>query len=220
MRRAKAEGAHLSAIRHDAASGTSTSEGRSSLGFMMLRTMSSALLLFRFMILWFMRCCTSSNAPCTVLPTIARVKSLLQRPHAPPHVRHTHAEPRTKLAAAHLASWAYVRAGIPSEMISFPMDSVQSKSWCTTTTPSAVTCTSNSMKSEWFTAAFWKLSIVFSRTERVEPSRPMLAPAPRCLQTKSPDCSLHSHLRESTLGAAVIHTPNLQPFSFALASCV
>lgn len=52
---------------------------RSSTGFIMLRTMSSALLLLRFMMRWLMRCCTSRNAPCTELPTMACVKSLLHR---------------------------------------------------------------------------------------------------------------------------------------------
>ena len=46
------------------------------------------------------------------------------------------------------------------------------------TTPSRVTCTSNSIKSLWLVAAFMKLIIVFSRTCR--PS-PLLAPEPRCL---------------------------------------
>ena len=81
----------------------------------------------------------------------------------------------------HLESWACVSTGIPSPICWSPTLSLTSKSWCTTTSASAVTWTSNSIKSEWLIAAFWKLNIVFSLTDLWEPSLPILAPAPRCL---------------------------------------
>ena len=73
--------ADLSAMRQAAAVGLPFSMlMRSRLGFIMLRTMSSALLLLRFIRRWLMRCCTSSRVPCTDLPTMACVKSCLQQP--------------------------------------------------------------------------------------------------------------------------------------------
>ena len=78
----------------------------------------------------------------------------------------------------HLCSCWLVRLGTPMARVSLPTDNLTSKSWCTTTTPSRVTWTSNSTKSLWLVAALRKDRMVFSRTER--PSC-LLAPEPRCL---------------------------------------
>lgn len=70
---------------------------------------------------------------------------------------------------------------MPRRTTSEPMPSFTSKSWKQTTSPSAVTCTSNSTKSTMLRAAFWKDSTVFSRTLR---PFTLLAPEPLCLHSE------------------------------------
>lgn len=89
---------------------------------------------------------------------------------------------------------------MPRRTTSEPMPSLTSKSWKHTTSPHAVTCTSNSTKSTMLVAAFWKDSTVFSRT--LLPFT-LLAPEPLCL------CEQREHCLKSCQPASLWHSPQI-----------